>query len=106
MTAIKQVHSVVTQFLGLLAQASTVVVDGPVLSTWETDEPTGEESNEVVRFSWEDQDDIYVCKLTEGGIAAGHWSGESFLCADHEGNDVRVFLYKQVAITPSTRRED
>ena len=95
-----QIHPKVIQFLGLLAQADAVNVDSPILMGGEIAKATGEASNELVRFSWEDQDGAYACKLTEGAIAAGQWNGESFFCEDHEGCNVQVTLYKHVAIVP------
>lgn len=100
MTKNVNIHPAVTQFLELLAQANAVVANSPILSDWEVVEPNGEAANEVVRFAWEDQDGAYSCKITEGGIAVGQWKGESFFCADHEGDEVQISLYKHVAITP------
>lgn len=90
----------VQAFLELLSQADTVVAGGPVLSSWETTEPTGEPDNELIRFSWEDNYHCFSVVLTEAGIASGKWKGNAFLCLDSEGDEVEITLFKQVAIAP------
>lgn len=98
-----QVNPVVATFLSLLAQANAVVVDSPVLSTWASIEPIGDAANEVVRFAWEDQDASFEIILTEGGIAAGKWEGDSFFCEDHEGDEVQISLYRHLPVSPNSK---
>lgn len=100
MTASRTIDPAVTHFLTLLAAADSVDAESPLLTSWETCEPTGDASNEVVLLSWVDEDCQYDCRLTEGAIAEGKWAGSSFFCKDHEGEDAQITLYKHAAIAP------
>ena len=98
-TSANVVHPMVTAFLACLAQAQAVEVDSPLLSSWGTELPNGEEDNEVAIFQWvEDEDNIYSVKLTEGGIAKGKFKDDAFVCEDHEGEQVEVKFYKLTPI--------
>lgn len=93
------VHHMVTAFLACLAQAQAVEVDSPLLSSWATENPIGEEDNEVAIFDWVDEEGLTYCiKLTEGGIANGKFKDDAFICEDHEGEQVNVKLYKLTPI--------
>lgn len=105
MTASRAAHPAVTHFLALLATADSVDAESPLLSSWEVCEPTGDEGNEVVLFSWEDAEGRYNCNLTEGAISEGEWAGASFFCKDQDGEDVQITLYKHVAIQPPTCKQ-
>lgn len=100
MTTIQHINQTVATFLALLAQADSVVANSPMLSEWNASEPIGNPNNEVVFFTWEDADGTYSLTLTEGGIQAGQWKGQSFFCEDHEGDEVQISLYRHVAMTP------
>ena len=91
----------VLAFLELLSQADTVTAGGPVLSGWDATEPTGSPDNELIRFSWEDNDHFFSVVLTEGGIANGQWKGNAFVCEDSEGDEVEICLFKQTSIAPN-----
>jgi hypothetical protein len=63
------------------------------------DDPVGDPENEVFRASWvEDDGTPMVIRLTEGGIAAGHWEGPAFFCEDNEGDpfELRGFVYQEM----------
>lgn len=92
----------VSTFLALLGQADSVLVDGQLPRNWGTADECGDEENEVVRFSWIDDEFLdFNVKLTEGGIAAGALVGGSFFCKDGEGDDVQVTLLRHVALVPA-----
>lgn len=95
-----QLDPAVTTFLALLAKANSVRVDSPLLTWWDTFDPSGDMDHVVVDFSWSESGANYSVALTEGGIAKGKWIGESFFCADSEGNGVELSLFRHVAIVP------
>lgn len=96
------IHPQVIQLLALLNNADAVEVDSPLLQEWETDEPTGDPENQILNFTWVDDDgDKFSCTLTEAGVANGNWSGNSFVCDDDEGEQVKLTLYKLTPIAPS-----
>lgn len=99
-TRTPEINSTVTEFLALLAQANAVEADSPLLTNWSAFEATGEADNEVVCFSWEEEEGSFSCKLTEAGISAGQWVDNSFFCEDHEGEDVQITLYKTIPLIP------
>ena len=106
MTNIHTISSSVTAFLDLLSQADAVMADSsPLLSSWDVTEPTGSPSNELVRFSWESEDLLYSCILTEEGIAAGQWKGNTYCCLDAEGDEVEITLYKLTPLTPAACKQ-
>ena len=90
------------QFLALLEQADAVIADGsPLLTSWDAEEVTGDGENQVVRFSWIDDEGLgYSITLTEEEIANGSWVGTSFFCLDAEGDETQFTLYRTAPIVP------
>lgn len=96
------IHQKVTQLLALLSTAKAVDVDSPLLSEWGTEAPNGDPENQILMFTWVDDEGLnFSCILTEGGIAEGNWSGNSFFCNDHEGDPVQMTMYRLEPIVPS-----
>ena len=91
----------VTEFLKLLESAGAVNAGGPLLSSWDIAEPNGEDDNEVVSFSWVDDDGLgFGYTLSEAGIAGGKWVGDCFFCEDTEGYEAQIRIFKLVAMVP------
>lgn len=98
------VHPKVVEFLELLEKANCVNANSPLLTSWTLADPTGEPDNEVVHFSWEDQEGRYSLTLTEGAIANGAWVGSDFFCDDHEGDEVQISVFETVPmVAPSAK---
>lgn len=95
------VDPVVTAFLEMLQKADSVQVDSPLLTSWEVETPTGTEDNQLVRFSWvDDEHPTFSVILTEGAIAKGQWVGKTFVCTDADGDDVHIDLFQHIPLTP------
>lgn len=91
----------VTEFLKLLESAGAVNAGGPLLSSWDIAEPNGENDNQVVSFSWVDDDGAnFGYTLSEAGIAGGKWVGDCFFCEDTEGDEAQIRIFKLVAMVP------
>lgn len=91
-----------TQMLALLAQAQIAYIDGsPALDKWDRAEATGQPDNQVVRFSWEQDGDLYEVKLTEEGLAQATFNAEEgvFEIPDHEGEPTKLFLATLIPLT-------
>lgn len=89
-------------FLAALSQADAVRAESPLLAVWEQEQVSGEPNNEVVKFTWVDDEGlVFSTKLTEAGIASGQWQGNTFNCQDHEGDDVSVELFTLHSLTPA-----
>lgn len=99
-----QIHPTVTQLLSLLAEAHSVVAGGPLVTDWETNQPTGHPDNKVLLLRWIDGSGNCACTLTEGGIAAGLWQGDSFICEAAEGGEVQLSLYRHVSLAPTCKQ--
>ena len=112
----------IKHFLGLLSQASRVIVnDSPELmaSSWSLAAQSGEPANELISFFWTQDDSAHgklACsvKLTEQGVAEGRWVDDDFYCLDHEGEEVQISLYRihklsdhlQAGLTKASDEED
>ncbi len=91
----------VTEFLKLLESAGAVNAGGPLLSSWDIAEPNGENDNEVVSFSWVDDDGLgFGYTLSEAGIAGGKWVGDCFFCEDTAGDEAQIRIFKLVGMVP------
>lgn len=97
----EQGKSKVESFMDLLKKADSVELScSPLLSDWSTDSVTGVPSNEIVSFSWVDEESAtYQLALTEEGVANGTWIGDKFVCEDSEGDEVQITLNAHIAIT-------
>ena len=97
----------VMAFLELLRIADSVQLEhSPLLSTWEVDKPTGVATNQVISFSWHDDDaNLHRVCLTEEGIAQGQWQNNVFCCSDHEGDTVQIHLHKHHTLSPNAKCE-
>ena len=93
----------VHDFVGLLAQADAVTVDGgPLLSQWETSPITGEDDNEVAAFFWTDGDYDYGYKLTEGVIRAGYFREDNaFVMSDNTEGDTELRFFTLTPLVPN-----
>ena len=97
------IPSMVVTFFKLLALADAVKVDGTTLTRWDTEEPIGDPDNEVVRFSWVNDEGLsFACTLCERGIVQGEWRGDIFFCNDSEGYSTKITLYKYNVLTPAS----
>lgn len=90
------------QFLDLLARSDTVSIDGgPLLSSWETAELTGEDDNEVAAFSWTDGDYEYWYKIREIAIRDGYFSkDDTFVTPETIENDTEIAFYSLTKLIP------
>lgn len=88
------------QVLDLFQSSDVIVVaDSPMLSHVDVEDIemdgngdfNGE--HEIVCATWTDGECEFSVKFTAGGIANGRWEGNSFLCEDHEGDEVKVQFY-------------
>ena len=90
----------IEKFFAFLAAADAVTVDdGALLQEWETEDVTGNENNQVARFSWTDGECNYSCILAESEIAEGTFDSEGkFVCEDHEGEKTVFRFFKLTRI--------
>ena len=94
-------------FLQLLNLAELVIIDGsPQIKSWELEEPTGDELNEVVRFSWTDEGEDFSVILNEGGIQNGTFTQNGFQCEDHIGEQTNIQFFSLEEISPFTLSSD
>ncbi len=91
---------VIPLFLSLLSSADAVRVDGgPLLDSWDLSDPAGDPENEVVCFSWEDQEYHYIEKITEEDIENGSFDGTKFSCQGEDGPlEIEFFKLVPVAV--------
>jgi len=91
---IKRVNSV----FAMIDTADVVQIDnGPLLNSWDTDGVSGERENEILNFSWHDDEGLmYNCKIDEGGLLDACVIDGHIRCFDTEGEptDIRVFELK------------
>ncbi len=95
-----EVSKAVGGFMALLARANSVFADSVLVASWKTSEPNGISTNEVVQFTWKNDFGTYGLTLTEGGIQAGQWVGDSFFCEDSDGDEVQISMYEHVVVKP------
>ena len=93
----------VQEVLALLDQADAVSVDGgPLLSTWEVEEATGDADNQVAYFSWADREYEYSLKLTEEMILQGHFGdSDAFICSETDEDDTEIRFYSLTLLNPN-----
>ena len=90
-------------FHATLAKAQAVSIDnGPLLTSWDTSEVTGDPDNQIVHFSWSDDDGSeYSAIFTEGGISNATVAEDGTLhCEDHEGEQCTISLYTLQQLKP------
>jgi hypothetical protein len=91
----------------LLASAELVTIDGgSYVADWEISQEIGEHDNQVILFSWHDGGQFFSRILTEGGIAAGHFKEDCFVCDDHEGEPTVIRFFKIKEIKPHSPQGD
>ena len=90
------------QFLALLARSDAVSIDGgPLLSSRETAELTGEDDNEVAAFSCTDGDYEYWYKIREIAIRDGYFSkDDTYVTSETIENDTEITFYSLTNLTP------
>lgn len=90
-----------SEFIERLHHADVVELDSAgVLYRWTTSKVTGEPGNQVVRFTWDDDEgQSYAVILDEAGIAEGEWDRNTLRCVDTDGDPVSVMLYRIVPLT-------
>lgn len=92
----------IQEFIDLLNRADSVEVSSsPLLTSWNTAPLTGEPDNEIIHFTWVDEDGSYSVTFTESGIENGKWVGGSFICIDSEGDENAIRLHRHIAIAPT-----
>jgi hypothetical protein len=99
------------RFMGLLAQAEAICVDGhAMVREWQTAVWTGEPDNEVVHFNYRHHDVDHYVILTEESISEGHIDSRlRFHGVDHEGTSLSIQFFHlaplagYVEATSSTR---
>nr|WP_158386596.1 hypothetical protein [Comamonas testosteroni] len=92
----------IQEFIDLLTRAdSAEVSSSPLLTSWNTAPLTGEPDNEIIHFTWVDEDGSYSVTFTETGIENGKWVGGSFICIDSEGDENAIRLHRHIAIAPT-----
>lgn len=89
-------QTTIEQFLAVLAAADSVTVDdSPLLGSWDASDITGDPENEILHFSWVDEDGLkFSTSATEAGLATGRWTRDSFVFLDFEGNTTEIKLHK------------
>lgn len=99
----KPISANVLGFMKLLSAAAIVTVDnGAVLSSWDVTHATGDSDNEIVRFSWTDEDCDYSCILNEGEVATGRFDVDgTFICNDSEGEPTEVRMFSMIQQSPA-----
>jgi len=84
----------IERLFSLLNAASAVTIDdGAMLTDFETEQPTGDPDNQVVRFTWTDGECDYSDSLTEAGITAGLFDSDGKFIADNSEGDKTVIRF-------------
>lgn len=72
-----------------------VVADSPYLHDVESETPTGNPDNGVLRANWHDAEGLeYEVKFTEAGLAQARVEGHTIIAEDHEGQEARIELFR------------
>lgn len=90
-------------FIKLLSKADVIIPStGPLLSSWDQDDVTGDPQNEVLRLSWESEGQAYSTLFTEEAISNAKFDEETdeFSLLDSEGDPVTLKLCQLVALRP------
>jgi hypothetical protein len=79
------------------------VSDSPFVETCNTAEVEGRPDNEVLCFSWTDDEGLeFAAKFTEEGLANARVDGHKLRLDDHEGDPCVIEVF---SITPAPARE-
>ena len=83
------------QAIKLLQTAQAVIVDeSPILNDWNSCNPNGQSDNEVLLFSWADDEGLeYSVKFTEEGLNNATFTQGIIYADDSEGEPSQIQLY-------------
>ena len=86
----------VQRILDVIDSADVLVVaDSPYLHSVETDHPTGDPDNEVLRANWHDAEGLeFEVKFTEAGLLQARIEGHIVIAEDHEGQETTIELFR------------
>ena len=84
------------RILDVIGSADVLVVaDSPYLHSVQTDNPTGDPDNEVLRATWHDAEGLeFEVKFTEAGLLQARLMGHIVIAEDHEGEETKIELFR------------
>ena len=81
-------------FLKAVESADFITVDQETFldqTAWETAAIDGKPDNQIFRISWAGGENATI--LTEEGVQKGVWNHNTFICDDHEGDEVTLGFF-------------
>ena len=86
----------IKKILALFNEADAITLnDGQLLDGFASYEPNGTPDNEILRFSWiDDEAGPRTAIFTEEGLEQAYWDGNYLIAPDNEGDETKILLLK------------
>jgi hypothetical protein len=89
------INEVSREFFNLIGKSDMITIDGGVMLDASSclEEVTGNPDNDVMGFSWHDEDGEYSEEFTEGNIANGRFSSDGVFICENQDGETSVFNF-------------